>query len=107
MANVRYTFKKEDLYAFLYAKISAIVKYYSKKGDGLSFAFRLLTTIGKEKMYEYAMNFFNYKKAAEDENIELKKKTVLLENTITNTSSRKNIENDPEPLRRENVMLRS
>lgn len=48
MTDVRYTFKKEDLYVFLYTKISTIVKYYTKKGDGPIFAFRPLTAIRKE-----------------------------------------------------------
>ncbi|KAK1778802.1 LOW QUALITY PROTEIN: hypothetical protein QBC45DRAFT_412987 [Copromyces sp. CBS 386.78] len=142
MANVRYTFKKEDLYAFLYTKISAIAKYYAKKGDGLSFAFRPLTAVGKEywsdhlyrdesrvgpllrgyqiitinlntnlgKMYKHAMNFLNYWKSAEDENVEFKKKITLLENTISNTGSRRNtsVEDDSESkfLRHENAALR-
>ncbi|KAH7625135.1 hypothetical protein B0T09DRAFT_273541 [Sordaria sp. MPI-SDFR-AT-0083] len=112
LANMRYTFKRKDLYAFLYAKISAIAKYYSQKGDGpflflpstdnrregalvgaftsrrvpygtsavgaaqqrryQVIAINLNTNLGK--MYEHAMNFPNYWKAAEDENIELKKK---------------------------------
>lgn len=37
--DVRYTFKKKDLYVFLYKKISTIVKYYIKKGDGPTFTF--------------------------------------------------------------------
>ncbi|KAJ4346078.1 hypothetical protein N0V85_009779, partial [Neurospora sp. IMI 360204] len=178
MANVRYTFKKEDLYAFLYTKISAIAKYYSKKGDGPSFAFRPLTVVGKEywsdylhrdesrvgpllvdlptfknicqdpagleaifqeiklrailaeaalaqqrgyqiiainlntnlgKMYEHAMNFLNYWKAAEDENVELKKKVVLLENTLANsgtpTAAVDNMD-ELQKLRHENASLR-
>ncbi|KAK3487255.1 hypothetical protein B0T13DRAFT_407180, partial [Neurospora crassa] len=46
--NIQYTFKKEDLYIFLYTKISAITKYYTKKGNSSAFAFRLLTVISKE-----------------------------------------------------------